>query len=162
MPLTLNFYNLVDDPRVVNKTLGTARRVTNVFLKDEQNVVNPTFILTRPSTGGDERYIYCPELNRYYFVDNVTIESGNKVTYGCTEDVLMTYREQIMNTDVVVFHQGDAALANRLISDERIPLQVNTESRTFNFKNGELGNHTVDTYSIVLNCFGGMKGASTG
>lgn len=157
LALNLEFYEMTDDPRTVSKALGTARKVANVFLKDEQNVVNPTFVVA--GAPAVERYVYCPELKRYYFIDGVTIEIGNKVSYACSIDVLMTYKDQIMNTDVIVYNQGETGLANRLIADGRIPLQVNTESRTFNFKNGELGT-TINDYNFVLNCFGGRKGTT--
>lgn len=154
--MTLQFYNVSDDPRVLRKTLGTFVNVPNVYMKDNQNIINPVFIL-QGDFKSKGNYCYCVELNRYYFVSNMTVDSGGKTMFTCIEDVLMTYADEISRTDVIVFNQGNDALADRLIADGRIPMQVNTTSRTHNFVNSEIENVNVGNYSYVLNCYAGQK-----
>lgn len=153
--MTLQFYQVSDDPRVVRKNLGAVTQVASVFLKDARDVTSPVFILQGDFKQGKGNYCYCPELQRYYFINDITIDVGNKAAFSCSEDVLMTYADAIMNTDVVTFIQGADALADNLIADERIPMQVNTTSRTHNFKNSQLKSVNTGNWCFVLNCYGG-------
>lgn len=156
--MTLTFYNVSDDPRTVNKSLGSAvATVNNVYAKEPLDYLSPTFILTgvTPDAGN---YLYCAELNRYYFIKNYVRVFGDKTEVICEIDVRKTYSAALMNTDVIVFNQGKESLADALISDGRLPMQVNTESRTFSFTRGEIGAVNVNNYSFVLNVFSGAGG----
>lgn len=47
-------------------------------------------------------YCYVPDFNRYYFIEDVTIESNKIFTITCKVDVLMTYADDIKKLDVIV------------------------------------------------------------
>lgn len=160
--MTLKFYNVADDPRVVQKTLGTVTQtISNAYLKENTDIIKPTFILTgnvNASTFGN--YVYVQEFNRYYYITNQTAFPGGKTAISCEIDVLMSWAVNVLMTDVVVFNQSRYDLADSLISDPRLPMQVNTESRTFQFHPGELStNMTTGNKTIVFSCFAG--GASS-
>jgi hypothetical protein len=159
--MTLTFYNVSDDPRTVKKTLGTAvATISNVFAKEPLDFMSPTFILSgvNSNSGFNNRnYLFCQELNRYYFIKDYINVPGDLTEVICTEDVLMTYADKIMNSDCVVFNQSRFDKGNSLIPDSRLPMQANTESRTFAFQPGELSAVSVSDYSFVLNVFGGSN-----
>lgn len=156
--MTLQFYNISDDPRVVKKTLGTVTQtLNNVYMKDDTDLITPTFILTgniNAATFGN--YLYVTEFSRYYYIRNQVTLFGGKTGIQCEIDPLMTWADQILNTDVVVFNQSNTDLADSLIADGRIPMQVNAESRTFQFQPGELtANLSTSSKIIVFSCFAG-------
>lgn len=157
--MTLDFYNVSSDPRTINKKLGevVARR-ENAYAKEPLDFLTPVFILTGVNANSGfnkHNYLYCKELGRYYFIKNYINVYGDKTEVVCEEDALMTYSESIQKTDVIVFNQGSQALADGLIADGRLPMQVNTESRTFAFTSGEFQRVNAGNYSFVLNVFGG-------
>lgn len=156
--MTLEFYNVSDDPRVVSKTLGTKlQNITNAYLKDNTDLIKPTFILSgRIDATNFGNYVYAKEFGRYYFVTNRTAFLGDKTAISCEVDVLMSWKSAIFGTDVIVFNQTKHELADGLISDPRLPMQVNTESRTFAFKRGELSSAmNTNNETIVFSCFAG-------
>lgn len=156
--MTLQFYNISDDPRVVQKTIGNAvMTISNAYMKENTDLITPTFIFTgniNANTFGN--YLHVNEFGRYYYIRNQETLPGGKTGIACEIDPLMTWAAQIMNTDVVVFNQSRYDMADALIADPRLPMQVNTESRTFNFVGGELDpNLTTSDRTIVFSCFEG-------
>lgn len=47
-------------------------------------------------------YCYIPDFNRYYFINDITIENNQEFTISCKVDVLMSYKDEIKNLDVIV------------------------------------------------------------
>ena len=45
----------------------------------------------------DYNYIFVPSFNRYYFVNEVERLSGEHIIVKCKVDVLMTYKDDILN-----------------------------------------------------------------
>lgn len=160
--MNLTFYNVSDDPRVVSKKLGTAvASVNNAIAKTPMNVESPAFVLTGFNSSNlfnTVNYVYCKELSRYYFISDIIQDLADKCEFHCTEDVLMTYKDAILDADVIVFNQSRFDLADSLIPDSRLPMQANTESRTFAFEKGEIAGVGLQNWSFVLNCFGGQTG----
>lgn len=160
--MTLTFYNVSDDPRVVSKKLGTAvLTIDNAIAKTPMSIESPVFIITGLNTSSrfnKVNYIYCEDLARYYFIGDIIEELADKCEVHCQEDVLMTYKDAILGADVIVFNQSRFDLADSLIPDSRLPMQANTESRTFAFEKGEIVGVGLQNWSFVLNCFGGQTG----
>lgn len=152
-------YNVSDDPRVLKKNLGQAPLVTitNATARNPMNAISPTFLISVNSYDAFSKwnYLYVEELRRYYFIDSVTAITMQKYELKCTEDVGMTYYNDIIDSDVIVFNQSSDAYADHLISDSRLPMQVNTESRSFNFKKGELEPMVPGNWCYYLACFAG-------
>lgn len=157
--MTLTFYNVSDDRRVLKKNLGAQIvKYANVMSKEPLDFANPVFIIVGLNSNFNFNkcnYCYCTELDRYYFIDNYINLAGDRTEVRCSIDVRQTYADYILNSDVIVFKQSSKNLADKLIADSRLPVQVNTESRTFNFQDGEMGGVTAVDWSFVLNVFGG-------
>ena len=155
--MTLRFYNISDDPRTVRKNIGSiVKTESQVYAKEPLDFLAPVFILTGLQTANQNlNYLFCVELNRYYFIKDFINVMGGKTEVHCEIDVLMTYADAIGNTDVIVYNQGSAAFADNLIKDGRLPLQVNTESRTFGFVGSELTPVGWGDHCYVLNVYGG-------
>lgn len=81
---------------------------TNIIpyqMRDVCNIIRPTITIALKLGGQynrtsiDFNYVYIPDLNRYYYVENYTYITNNLVELNLRIDVLMTYREGIYKLD---------------------------------------------------------------
>lgn len=136
-----------DDKRVLNKSFsGTDIEVT---LKQPCSVLNPTFVLKYNSNYITCNYLYAPDLSRYYFIDNITLQTGNRCEISCSVDVLMSYRQQIANINCVISRQQRSGLS--LVPDSNIVLQNFNNLDVYNFPSS----FDVSIGSYVLQVIGG-------
>lgn len=93
--MQIEFYKNMSAKTYVDKNLQFIRRVQGQA-KEPFNYTNPIFMVQgRPNV--IENYAYIPGTNRYYYVNNVTVLSGDKYQIELSVDVLMTYRDTIKN-----------------------------------------------------------------
>lgn len=78
-------------------------------------------------------YMYIPDLNRYYFVDNIEFINGTQVKFSLSVDVLYTYADSILTTAQMI--KRNAYTYNGLYQDEKYPVQQNKISVVKNFSN---------------------------
>ena len=157
--MTVIFYNTNSDPRVINKVLTNNKSVGSVYLKDGTDVLRPSLKLKNVNHK-NYNYCYIQDFDRYYFIRNWSKQFGGTTVIDCEVDVLMSFKSDILNSDVIVFNEGSNKYCNKLIPDGRLPLQANYGSKTFKFSGGEMGAANQGTYSIVLSAFngGGLSG----
>lgn len=93
------FYSLTDDRRKLNKTLLNGVSVQNVTLKNNNNKLSKLSIVLNADIVG-KNYCYIPVLQKYYFIDNVSIISNTLKRYDLNIDVLMTYKTAILNAEL--------------------------------------------------------------
>lgn len=108
-----------DDKRVLHKSW--AGRDITVQLKQPCDVLNPVFVLGYDKNLISANYLHCPELNRYYFIDNIALMPGKRMELHCSVDVLMSYSADIDNINVVVARQENAGLT--LMTDTSIMIK---------------------------------------
>lgn len=89
------FYNNISNHNVVNKKLELINEV-EFNLKDDTDIINPTLFLKKYKDGN---YCYIPDLNRYYFIDNITLMKGGYYGIYCSIDVLKTYSDEINKSE---------------------------------------------------------------
>lgn len=96
----LRFFKQAATPNKINKQaylteLGT---VSNVILKDETNLMEPTFILKTNPVVYNANYLFCEFTSRYYYIESIDALSGGRIAIHCKIDVLYTYRNEILNS----------------------------------------------------------------
>ena len=91
--LEIHLYNYDGLPNVLNKTLNDPVKVRGVF-HASANVLQPVVKLQGVTTPFN--YVKIPSLNRWYFVDNKTVEDTNFTTVKLRVDVLQTYKDSIL------------------------------------------------------------------
>lgn len=98
--MTLTLYKTSDDPRTLNKTITDAKTLT-VQLKSDTDLLNPVFMLAYDSTilAG---YNYAEMDGRYYYITDITAATGGQLQLRCKTDVLMTYKDDILQCPVIV------------------------------------------------------------
>lgn len=112
--MDIYLYNTADDDNVLNKTLKDELLISNVKLKNPVNINNPILSLSSKIVyddgygGGwtyetkDYNYAYIPAFERYYFIENITLQSNNINVLTLKVDVLKTYEKEILNSDLYV------------------------------------------------------------
>lgn len=145
-----------DDRRKLSKSFnGTS---INVTPKNPCDVLAPVFILTWNNSFVNANYLYCPDFGRYYFVDDIVILTGQRAEIHCSVDVLMSYRDQILNLNVNV--QRNAAERNKLIYDANYPEEILSTVSVLKFDSAPFG---VDGgYNTVLTVIGGANNSKGG
>lgn len=95
MNVTLNFFRNNSDKNVLNKNIENGVTLSATLLKDT-NIEEPSFLLSS-AYNSYYNYLYCEELNKYYFVKPPTIMQGGMRQIDCEEDCLMSNADKIKN-----------------------------------------------------------------
>ena len=89
MSFSAKLYNISDDPRSLDKTLGEAIATKTITPTESCDILNPTFILDYNSNYASCNYIHVDSpFNRYYFITDMKIDIGKKIVISCAVDVL--------------------------------------------------------------------------
>lgn len=147
------FYKCADDRRVVSKTLSGA--VTkNCTLKNDNSVLSPRIQVAQFDGFAGYNYAHIPAYERYYYINDIVIDSGGLITMSLSVDVLKTYETQIRATSALIFRQSQKY--NVLLADDKLRAQVNEEIITRPFTGGELSNQLGrNAYNFVLTTYKG-------
>lgn len=112
----------------------------DVEFKEDTSIIDPTFILRTQSKVLEGNYIYVPNLNRYYFINNYTL-SHERIYIECHVDVLMSFKKEIKNENIIV--KRNEKLFNMYLDDNQYKVQNRTAVRTVVFPSGFTGHNIV-------------------
>lgn len=160
MSITAKFYKITDDPRVINKTLGTATD-KSITIKGVDSVLNPTLVLKYDATLATYNYVYLPApYDRYYFLSPPVLAPGKRMTFGCSVDPLMSHKDDIEGLNVVVtrlersrYADDDAKKNSDYISDNHAVGLVQPNVHTIKAVNTIFS--TYKDWSYVMSVVGG-------
>lgn len=99
------------------------------YLRQETNIINPTIIIEYNKVI-DFNYIYISTFNRYYFVNSVSSVRTNLWRIELSVDVLMTYKDTILNYECFVARNENTYDA--YIEDKYLPLKYEKEIEYIN------------------------------
>ena len=137
------YYNK-SDKRYMNKDLQAITYEgsdhIDIEFKEDSSIVDPTFILRTQSKVLEGNYIYVPNLNRYYYINNYTL-SHERIYIECHVDVLMSFKKEIKNENVIV--KRNEKLFNMYLDDNQYKVQNRTAVRTVVFPSGFTGHNIV-------------------
>lgn len=107
--------------------------------RDSINKMNGTILVQYTNPLNDYNYLYIPLFNRYYYVTSIDAVRNDLLKLTLKTDVLMTYRQSILNCDGVVARNEN--LYNTMIIDDHLRFlgykQINTIKLSGQLKNGE-------------------------
>lgn len=133
--MQLILYNNISDKRKLNKTI-TQLSTVEIKLKNENEIVNPTVILSAAYLPPSANYAYIATLKRYYYINGQRILPGNQLELNLSVDVLMSFKDIINNSVVVARRSGTNY--NKMLPDI-IPLQANRNVLYRKFAGGSVG-----------------------
>lgn len=143
--MKVEFYKTSDNPRTVNKTLQLTRTVDIIFRQavDEQA---PLIIMSNENVA-DSNYVRIPNFNRYYFISSVDNYTAGLVRIHLTTDLLMTYKDIILNSPVhITATETPSYLSESLPTQTKISKRVVKSDVTLN-----------KATSLVLTTIGGIS-----
>lgn len=106
-------------------------------IKGALSVENPVLILQYKSDiQSNVNYVYIPEYNRYYFVTDVINLTGGRYELHCKVDVLMSFKDYILNLSCIVDKQSSKDNANMYLDDGSFVVQSKEFVNTINFPRG--------------------------
>src|SRR5574344_553772 len=135
------FYSLTDDRSKLNKTLLNGVSVQNVTLKNNDNKLSKLSIVLNADITG-KNYCYIPGLQKYYFIDNVSIISNTLKRYDLNIDVLMSYKSAILNAELNII-QCDS----NYINEDKADIE---KSDYFNFRKIDIENDFFNQSTNIL------------
>lgn len=157
--MTVTFYNVSAAPNVLDKELGTGTVISTCQPVEPCDYLNPTFIMDKSTTTAGANYCQIGEpINRYYFITDTQLLTGNRVLVSCAVDVLKTYAAGIKNC-YGTFTRSEHP-ATRYIHDNKFPLtgDMGAEASLFPTTPFTLG--TSETHNYILTVVGGGNSGS--
>lgn len=145
------YYNK-SDKRNLHKNIELINEI-NIELKQDTSIVHPTLILSNSSGVMGANYIYIPNLNRYYYIDNITA-SQQRLIVECSVDVLMSFKSEILNCEVVIDRAEHNY--NLYLPDDNIKLYGYQYYQIKKLLPQTSTRFSMDTEQFVLNCAGGI------
>ena len=147
--MVITLYRNNSERNCVNKVLSNAR-ILNGSLRDETSIKTPVI-----KVAGDENtvfynYAFIDEFNRYYFITDIkSIRNGIwEISFLC--DVLMSFKNDILNSYAVIEHTTEHDTSNYLSSDIWTTL-VKDKTDIINFS----GSSLLDSGEYILITAGG-------
>ena len=117
--MTVDFYKNTSDDRRVNKNIGETPflSLTSVIFKEDSSIVRPVLICHYDDKILTSNYIHIATFARYYYIDNITIASGQRLIVECREDVLMSNKDNIFGSRAFV-QRSEKQHSNMYINDQ--------------------------------------------
>ena len=102
-PSVFTLYTNNSDMNTIGKSLTSLTTCSDIKLKDETNMFNPSFLLTDIDSSINKiNYLYYPDFGRWYFVKGISSIRNGLWQLDCDVDVLETYASQIaLQTGVI-------------------------------------------------------------
>lgn len=125
------------EKQAINKSIDSGTTLTG-SLRNESSVINPSFIIEHENPSGFN-YCYISDFGRYYFITNITAMRTGIWKIECSVDVLMSFKTQILNLDVIVsdLSIGESPTETYL-QGEQWTTTVKSRTDVINFPNGLL------------------------
>lgn len=120
----------------INKNISIIDDVS-ATIKGALSVENPVLILQYKSDiQPNVNYVYIPEYNRYYFVTDIINLTGGRYEIHCKVDVLMSFKDYILNLSCIIDKQSSKDNANMYLDDGSFVVQSKEFVDTINFPRG--------------------------
>lgn len=127
--MQIKFFRTSSENNRIGKTLENETVLDGKF-KTEIDVQNPVIQVNADLMNFN--YCYIPDLNRYYFISKIEITRTNFYTIYMHIDVLETYKDEILQLNVVV---SNSANGNPYYNGYISGVDVRTEYQTKQFEN---------------------------
>lgn len=121
---TATFYINSSDKNVMNKEIIPLFRDVEFTPTNTVNIFNPFITVDYNAEYLTANYIHIHLFNRYYYIRNISIQTGKKMLIECDVDPLMTFSDDIKTAFVNVCRAENPV--NRDLADDKI--QVNPKT----------------------------------
>jgi len=119
--MTIDLYTTTDDNRVVNKTLTAVSSNITVRPTESLDLLAPVFYVDTDDDYLAANYLYCSTFDRYYYINDIKLETGRRMSLHCSLDVLYTYRNYLSGVTATVIRSESLGRPST-IPDKRLPV----------------------------------------
>ena len=148
MSLTIKLYHNASPAEKIGKQLDDELTTSDVLLKDEVSILKPVFRVRDVRSIITYNYLYCPDLQRYYFIDDIVSIHNDLWEISCHVDVLETFKNGILAQSAVIRRQQNKY--NLYLNDPDYQTYNNDTVQTKKFTGGTGFNKTLN-YVLVVN-----------
>lgn len=143
--MQVEFYHTADNVNTINKTLQPITTIDIIF-RQAVNEASPFIIMNIDNLTGSN-YVHIPNFNRYYFISSVNNYTANLVRINLVTDLLMTYKDEILNSTVLITATNKPSyLSTNLPTQQTISKRIVKSDITLNKEN-----------SLILTTIGGVS-----
>lgn len=122
--MQIQLLSISDDTRKINKTVNQITELLPCAVTEDSNsILNPRLLLKWNESYIGANYAYIPEFQRYYFIDDISLNTGGNCVISLSVDVLYTYSAQILQMTVTAARSSNKY--NRYLNDNQ---QVTTNN----------------------------------
>lgn len=143
--MQVEFCTTTDNNRVINKTV-TVNATLDIVFRQEVDEQSPVIVMNKTNLAGSN-YVHIPDFKRYYFISRVDNYTANLVILHLTTDLLMTYKDIILTSQVLVTSTEKPSYLSA-----SLPTQATTSKRIVK-SNVTLKNEN----SLILTTIGGIN-----
>lgn len=108
-------YNNLSEKNVLNKQLTNETVITGT-LRDATSIIKPSITIEYPDTITGFNYCYIPDFGRYYYIVDISAVRLGLWALTMRVDVLMSFKDDINNTPIIIDHSTDTLTSNYLSS----------------------------------------------
>lgn len=123
--MKLYLYNNKSSDNTINKDINLLDTL-DIHLSNNENILAPTLLLTRKDNINYDLVNYAKLLDRFYFVDTRNYKNNKFIILNCGEDVLETYKDNILNSSQDIIRKSSAG---NIKQNNVLPTTI---SKTFN------------------------------
>lgn len=123
--MTVTFYKVTDDPKKIDKTLGTPIGTAQGYPLDPTAIVdllNPTIVVEYNTAFLNANYCYIDTFDRYYWC-SFGVNTAGRTVVECRIDYLMSFAASIKNCPATIVR---AELSSpTYVPDKELPIDPN-------------------------------------
>lgn len=130
-------YNNLSEENRINKNLDEVESLTGSLRDKNTSIENPVVRISRSSPTGFN-YVKIPAFDRFYFVQDVTIEVNGILLLNLAVDRLQSFKDSILQQEIIVEQSTNSN--DVYLPDNSWLTNVKTKTDILNFSNGFLDN----------------------
>lgn len=122
--MTINLYETSADPRALDKLSGaTLINQTPITVKptEKVNLLAPIFEVEYSDSYLTANYLYCDTFDRYYYISNPAVRTGNRIEIACSIDVRQSFAASIRASKGVILRAASKGAPTRY-PDSKLPV----------------------------------------
>ena len=100
--MTVIFYKYNGIKNKINKTLENGLTINDVIIQNDFDITNFDLLIKNSNFNLEYNYCFIPDLNRYYFIENIEKMNGSIYKIRITVDVLKSFSSQIENINAII------------------------------------------------------------
>ena len=131
MAFTISLFKTSSENNRVVKVLTNERQLSGE-LRNQTSVLNPNIRIESVENIAGYNYCYIPEFGRYYYIVDIMSVRTNCWDVSTRCDVLMSYKDEIQNLNVILSNTQEKGLSNYLASPNWVNLvKTKTDIKVF-------------------------------